>query len=139
MRGLRGDVRRLLLTLGLGAAGAATLLAFLAILWSFHAYRGEVYPGAREVSSHLNFQFSPSLFVRRDSSYRTRDEFPQVYQWYSLRYRTGPEQQAASGCNELYKSNVWLAFRQEVSITLCDTPGGRMMFVNRTFAVVTSW
>jgi hypothetical protein len=132
----RGDSRRALVTLGLVLAGVAVAVAVLAALWGIRAFRGEVYPGAVMVSDHTRYQFSPSLFVRRDVSYRTRDDFPSVYQWYSLRYKTGPERQAASACNDLYTSTSWLVFRRDVAITLCESPSGRMMFVNRTFSVV---
>ena len=64
--------------------------------------------------------------------YRTTDDFAKVYNYYSTRFEMGAEVHALARCNHLESSDQWLGFRQRVSVTLCDTPSARMIFVTRS-------
>ena len=94
------------------------------------------YPGAQLVSSHSIHAFSPELTVRTDSSYRTNDKFPAVYHWYSKRFALGPEAGAHSACIIMERTSNSLGIvERSVGVTVCDTVNGRLIFVQRTFAV----
>ena len=98
--------------------------------------RAADYPGALLVSSHSIHAFSPELTVRTDSSYRTNDKFPIVYHWYSHRFDLGPEAGAHSACIIMERTSKSLGIvERSVGVTLCDTVNGRLIFVQRTFAV----
>lgn len=112
---------------GLGLAALAGAL----VLWLALLYRGAAYPGALQISDHTTYQFTPTLYIRRDTAYRTDDPFPDIYEWYSIKFQTGPEARATGSCNELDQSTTWLVVQRDVTITLCDTPEGRLMFVMR--------
>jgi hypothetical protein len=117
------------------AGAGLALVGLAAILWAAALYRGAVYPGAHQISDNLSYKFGRSLYIRRDTMYRTDDSFAKIYQWYSTTFETGPEKRGMGSCNDLERSRTWLIFQQDVSITLCDTLEGRMMFVMRSVSL----
>jgi hypothetical protein len=91
------------------------------------------YPGSVLVSDHSLYHGAPRLSVRRDTVYRTSDPFPRVYNYYSNGFDLGPEQRAQSSC--ILMADAVTHFRlvaTAMSVTLCDTPSGRMIFVMRS-------
>ena len=116
----------------------ACLLASVALLcggWLFLRTRTDRvahYPGAQQVSEHRLVDLYPRPHLRLDSSYRTPEDFPKVYNWYSKGFALGPERQAQSNCIHLYDTSSLVLLTRHVSVTLCDTPGNRLIFVQRS-------
>ncbi|MGH2521175.1 MAG: hypothetical protein ACRDH2_01620 [Anaerolineales bacterium] len=93
------------------------------------------YPGAALVADHNLYKVTPHLVIRRDTSYRTLDAFPKVYNWYSSGFHLGPETHAQGNCILMARSftTAWM-IEQSMSVTLCDTPKGRTIFVTRSIS-----
>jgi hypothetical protein len=121
------------LGLGIGLFAALVVIAVAAPLVQY--YKAADYPGATQVSDHTVTKVLPSLTLRRDTSYRTQDAFPVVYNWYSSGFRLGPERRAQSACILMERSQTWLAVEQRMSVMLCDTSSGRMIFVMRSIGL----
>lgn len=120
-----------LLTVGLCAlAGAA----------SSRLAQAADYPGATRLADDTLVRYTPSLVIRRTSSYRTSDPFPAVYNWYSRRFQLGPESHAQSNCILMARSytTLWL-LKEQVTVTVCGTPNGQMMFVSRSGVLRLPW
>ena len=130
---------RLLITLGVAAALAAAVAIILVTLWVVRLSRASQYPGAIEMSEHFMYKFSPSLSIRHDTAYRSSDEFPKVYNWYSTSFDLGPEVRAQSACNAMDKARSWFLFENTTTVTICDTPNGRMMFVMQSVTIRRDW
>jgi hypothetical protein len=129
--------RHLLLSGALAGLALAVLAGALALAAGLARYFQMVdYPGAARLSDHTAYGLSPTLALRRTTSYRTRDPFVDVYRWYSVGFSLGPEQHAQSNCILMARSAqlMWL-LELETSVMLCDTAGGRMVFVMRSLAV----
>ncbi|GAB4578638.1 MAG: hypothetical protein Fur0022_13740 [Anaerolineales bacterium] len=90
------------------------------------------YPGATELSTHDVLKVFPNFYYRQDASYKTGDDFPEVYNWYSNGFDLGPEAQAQSHCIHMYKAETTWGITRVMTVTLCDTPNGRMIFVQRS-------
>jgi len=90
------------------------------------------YPGAIELSLHEQVGVFPHTSYKQVASYRTMDDFVSVYNWYSRGFSLGPEKQGQSTCIHMYNSETDYGMSRIVSVTLCDTPNGRMIFVQRT-------
>jgi hypothetical protein len=109
----------------------AALLAFGALL--FRYFHGVDYPGALLLSDQTRFRLSPVVRLSRSSTYQTTDSFSQVYIWYSAGFALGPEQYALGSCNQMWRrSEALLILETQMSVMVCDTPTGRMMFVERS-------
>lgn len=122
--------------LGLVAWLGLMLLAILVALLILSERGAGSYPGARLVSDHAIYGMLPRPYIRRDFSYRTSDDFTAVYNWYSTGLDLGPETRAQSGCILLEDiRTVWLVVQRYTSATICDTPSGRMMFVQRSLSL----
>lgn len=90
------------------------------------------YPGSIQLSSHDQVSVYPLSSYKQVTSYRTQDDFVSVYDWYSCGFNLGPEKQGQSGCIHMYDSHTEYGVSRIVSVTVCDTPKGRMIFVQRT-------
>lgn len=114
--------------LTLGCAMLSLLLA--------RTYRATDYPGATRVADQNLTIYSPNFVLRRTTVYRTDDPFPQVYNWYSNQFVLGPENYAQSNCISMSNAanRGWL-LEEQMSVMVCNTPTGRMMFVMRAFLV----
>ena len=135
MRTGLGD-RRLLWGLLLLAAvvGVAALLGFG---WLAARYQDAAdYPGAARMAGQNIYKFSPNLTIRRDTSYRTSDPFPTVYNFYSAGFALGPESYAQSNCIQMSDTTTDLhVLQRTMAVTVCDTRGGRMIFVMRSLSL----
>ena len=118
--------------------GCGSLSLFLALLMcglatvAFAQERGAArYPGALAVTSHSNYRGLPYEF-RWDDTYLTSDNFTNVYNWYSITYDMGAEARANEKCILLESTNRQLIARRHVTVSLCNTPDGQMIFVTRS-------
>jgi hypothetical protein len=120
-----------LLFLAFLTAGCAVLAVLLAQTW-----RATDYPGATRVSDQNLAIYTPNFVLRRTTVYRTDDPFPQVYNWYSNQFILGPENYAQGTCISMSNAadRGWL-LEEQMSVMVCNTPNGRMMFVMRAFLV----
>lgn len=89
------------------------------------------YPDAEPVSKHENYSGLPFEY-KWDNAYHTTDPFPAVYNWYSTGFDLGPEARANGRCILLEGSEKRLAATRYMSVLLCDTPTGRMIYVSRS-------
>jgi hypothetical protein len=130
--------RRQWAVLGLLATmGLAVLAAALAAGALLARYFAEVdYPGAAPASDHTLYRLYPALTLRRTTSYRTQDSFPQVYNHYSSGFALGPEMHAQSGCILMARdSKTFYVLDGQMSVMLCDTPAGRLIFIMRSLTL----
>jgi len=123
------------LTLLLVAGGALALLALAALPSLYQFWRASDYPGAARISNHSNLNVA-DLYYRHDASFRTKDEFPIVYNWYSSGQGLGPEQRAQSNCILMARTLSQLyVIERYTGVMLCDTPTGRLIYVTRSVTV----
>jgi len=109
----------------------ATAMAGILILL-FARDRGAArYPGSMPISSHSNYKGLPFEY-RWDNSYRTSDNFTDVYNWYSIRFDMGAEARANGDCILLEADNAQVIFERHISVFLCSTRYGRMIYVTRS-------
>ena len=128
--------RRLKLGLWLTVWAAVALLGLAVVALIYRTYRAADYPGATLVADHSIYKIVPHFTVRQDAYYLTTDPFPAVYNWYSSGFKLGPERHAESGCILMAKSATTARMiESQMSVTLCDTPTGRMIFVMRSFSL----
>ncbi len=114
------------LALGIGAAGLLAVgMGMVALL----AMRAVDYPGGEPMAEHTMLSGLPAPGIRRVTSYRTTDDFVKVYNWYSAGFSMGAEQHAQGNCSQLFKSQTGLLASQTMGVTICDTPNGRLVFV----------
>ncbi|MBX0328902.1 hypothetical protein K2Z83_14575 [Oscillochloris sp. ZM17-4] len=127
---MRSFARRRAVLIGILALSALISLGGLG-LWA--AYMPADYPGASRSASDTRIRYLPSLVLRRTSSYRTGDPFPDVYNWYSRRFSLGPESHAQGSCILMGRSftTLWV-IKEQITVTVCATPNGQMMFVDRS-------
>ncbi len=89
------------------------------------------YPGALPIASHSNYHGLPYQY-RWDDTYITTDNFTAVYNWYSVTFDLGAEVRALERCTLLEGTNEQLVVKRHVSVSLCNTPEGQMIFVTRS-------
>jgi hypothetical protein len=119
----------LLLTVALSCGGGLGLTVY-------QTYQASNYPNGRLISDQNLVFYTPNFAWRRTSVYRTDDPFPKVYNWYSRRFSLGPESHAQSNCILMAKSvTVGWGVEEQTSVTVCNTPTDRMMFVMRSFYI----
>ncbi|MBU6361007.1 MAG: hypothetical protein WCL57_14170 [Chloroflexota bacterium] len=113
--------------LGLGSVG----------LWvGYPLYQSIDYPNATESSEDVTTEWWPDISVQRAGLYRTNDEFPKVYHYYSRQFELGPERSANSNCILMARTEItYRVIEQNTSVNVCDTPSDRMMIVYRTVTV----
>jgi hypothetical protein len=102
----------------------------------YQLYQATEYPGATRASEDDLFAYTPNFAWRHTAAYRTTDPFPKVYNWYSTRFALGPEAYAQSSCILMARSStiIW-RIEEQMSVTVCNTPNDRMMFVMRAFYI----
>jgi hypothetical protein len=89
------------------------------------------YPGALSISSHSNYKSLPFGY-RWDDSYLTTDNFTAVYNWYSITFDLGAESRAIGKCTLLEGAENQLILKRYISVFVCNTPDGQMVFVTRS-------
>jgi len=122
---------------GLIAIAALVLVAvFLAIALVRYNNMAD-YPGATNIAGGDTIKYWPHFSVRRITSYRTSDPMPRVYNWYSNGFSLGPELYAIGDCIQIAKSFTdYNVVEREISVTLCDTSSGRMIYVTRSLTLL---
>jgi hypothetical protein len=94
------------------------------------------YPGAALMAGQQIYSVWPNPTVRRDSSYHTTDLFPAVYNFYSSGFALGPEVYAQSNCIQMAKTfTEFYVVERDMSVMVCDTPSGRLIFVMRSLSL----
>lgn len=90
------------------------------------------FPGAMQMSVGSSYVFEPRPKLRRDSSFRTDAPFAAVSDWYARAFALHPAQRALHNCIQMDDiARMWIIHRY-VSVVICDTPDGRMVYVQRT-------
>ncbi len=119
-------------------AGCSLLLTLLFFIAAFglisliNRDRQQVqYPGSTPISAHSNYKSLPRSY-RWDDSFRTNDEFRAVYEWYSLKFNMGAESRANGSCILLEADDRFFRFERFITVFICGTPQGQMVFVSRT-------
>lgn len=120
----------------LGGCGVIILAALLVLVGTFFLLadldrKNAQYPGSTLISSHSNYKGLPLEFLW-DDSYLTADNFTAVYNWYSITFDLGSEARAAERCILLEGTNTNVAISRHISVFLCNTPGGQMVYVTRS-------
>ncbi|MEP7358243.1 MAG: hypothetical protein ABI847_13440 [Anaerolineales bacterium] len=116
--------------LGAGLVTAVILLALGAFVVRYRAAAD--YPGAELMAGQDTYAAWPNPTLKRDTSYLSNDPFPAVYNFYSAGFGLGPEAYAQSNCIQMARSFTdLLVIERHMSVMLCDTPRGRMIFVMR--------
>lgn len=109
--------------------GLIALAGFLILLF-MRDRQSARYPGSIPLSSHSNYKGLPFEY-RWDNSYRTTSNFTDVYNWYSITFDLGAEARANGECILLEGTNARLVFSRHISVFLCDTDFGQMIYVTR--------
>ncbi|MAU00007.1 MAG: hypothetical protein CL608_22930 [Anaerolineaceae bacterium] len=89
------------------------------------------YPGSIPIASHSSYKSLPRSYRWHDT-FRTDDGFRAVYEWYSLKFNTGAESRANGSCILLESDDAFFRVERYVSVEICGTPEGQMVFVSRT-------
>ena len=123
--------RRRTIAIGLFLAAMLCSCAGLGPLL-YRTYQAAEYPGATEVADQTLTHYTPNFVIRRNTVYRSDDEFNKIYNWYSVNFALGPETYAQSNCILMAKSVTtgWV-FDEQMSVTVCHTPKDQLMFVMR--------
>ena len=123
--GLLGWAAAVGLVIGIIAAGAGLL----------NYYSAADYPGSSIDADNSIIKGFPNPIFRRDTSYRTNDPFNKVFNHYSARFDLGAEAEAQSSCSHLHKDSEIIGLRRAMSVTICDTTKGRLIFVQRAVSL----
>jgi hypothetical protein len=90
------------------------------------------FAGAVLTSKRSHFYPSRNPTLRRDATYLSSAPFGQVYKWYSTTFKLGPETHGQGQCILMARSQTRLRiFEEDISVTLCDTPTGRLVTMSR--------
>lgn len=118
---------------GCGILALVAITAVIALTAFFIAQDRESarYPDSKSITEHDNYSGLPFQY-KWDNTYHTTDPFPAVYNWYSTGFDLGPEMRAMSSCILMEGSEKRLAATRYMSVLLCDTPTGRMIYVSRS-------
>lgn len=127
--------RPVLLSLAALAGLFACLLTVVVTFGALTIYRAADHPDAVQISDHSQYRWSPVLHLRRDTSYRALNEFPELYHWYSRRFELGPEARAESACITMERAEKVFLLETVTTVMLCDTGEARRIYVTRTFTL----
>lgn len=118
-----------------GTVGLALVIVLAGLLFLWYRQSAD-YPGSIFLGDHLLYKLWPVPTLRRDSAYRSTDPFNKIYGWYSVGFRLGPEAYAQSECIMMAHSFTdFGVLQREMTVTVCDTPRERLIFVMRSLAV----
>jgi hypothetical protein len=130
------DNRRWILLAALSVVAIVLLAGVLLTAGVVHYLNATDYPGATILSGDDMVKVWPFPIFRRTNSYLTTDPFPVVYRWYSNGFNLGAEMYALNTCIQMAKNfNDYYIFERHMSVMLCDTPRGRMIYVIRTLTL----
>lgn len=120
------------------AAGCGFLLiiSFFVIAFGLVSFvkqdrRKVQYPGSVPIATHSNYASLPRTY-RWDDSFRIDDEFTAVYNWYSINFNMGAESRANGSCILLETDNQFLRAERFMTVFICSTLEGQLVFVSRT-------
>jgi hypothetical protein len=118
---------------GCGALGLLIVLALIGAVGvvAWQDRQAARYPGSLPIASHSIYRGLPNEY-RWDDTYLTTDNFTAVYNWYSINFELGAEAHAMEKCTILEGNNPQLGVNRYVSVSVCNTPNGQMIFVSRT-------
>jgi hypothetical protein len=128
------DNRNVLVGCGLVLVLGALLLAGALVTAVNRERQAVYYPGSVPLANHANYRGLPTQ-LRWDSAYLTSDPFNDVYSWYSIKFALGAEERAIGRCITLEGPIEHLFLEQTISVVICGTPNGQMIFVSRSAAV----
>ena len=111
-------------------AGIIVVVGLLILMFA-HDRQSARYPGSIPLSNHSNYSGLPYEY-RWDNSYRSSANFTDIYNWYSITFNLGAETRAMGKCTILEGSNAQLAFNRHISISLCGTDFGQLIYVTRS-------
>lgn len=94
------------------------------------------YPGSIPLSNHSNYTGLPYEY-RWDNSYRSSENFTDIYNWYSVTFDLGAEARAIGECTLLEGASDQLVFRRHISVSLCGTDFGQMIYVTRSTTLLS--
>jgi len=124
--------RRFFVSLGLLVLVLAGVLALGGVWALLRWYSPPEFAGAVQTSASSRLYPGRYPVLRRDTTYLSSAPFNRVYTWYSQTFDLGPETHGQGQCILMARSRTRLRiFDEEVSVTLCDTPTGRMILVSR--------
>ena len=109
----------------------AVVLIGLAGMLAWQDRQAARYPGSLPIASHSIYRGLPNEYRWHDT-YLTTDDFTTVYNWYSITFELGAEAHAMEKCTILEGNNPRLILDRYVSVSVCNTPDGQMIFVSRT-------
>lgn len=118
---------------GCGALALVIVAALLGVVGvvAWQDRQAGRYPGSLPISSHSIYRGLPNEY-RWDDTYLTTDNFTTVYNWYSVNFELGAEAHAMEKCTILEGNNPRLGVNRYVSVSVCNTPDGQLIFVSRT-------
>lgn len=121
----------------LAVAGLALALSGLILVrLTLYYWNAPDYPGSVQFGKNNYYKITPQVEVRQDASYLSNDNFRAIYNFYSSGFELGPEKHALGTCIEMMNtSNFARVIERNMSVTLCDTPKGRMIFVTRIYSL----
>ena len=93
------------------------------------------YPGSTRLGGgRLDLTSLTQGYVSQDGAYQTTDEFPKVWRWYTEHFDLGANRvvNALENCMSLGKEDYQPVTRHVIGVTLCSSPHGTMIFINRT-------
>lgn len=121
---------------GLAAWVAVSILALGLTLFAYWYRQSADYPGSLYMGDHTIYKFGSVPTIRRDTAYRSTDDFGKIYNWYSVGFDLGPEAYAQSQCILMARSFTDFGIvERDMSVTVCNTPKERMIFVMRSLAL----
>jgi hypothetical protein len=118
--------------LGCGLLGLFLLIGIMGFtLVAFTREREAArFPGAQIVSEHNNYRRFP-FHYQWNNSYRTTASFTEVYNWYSLTFDMGAEARANGECITLETDEQRYQVRHAMSVFICGTTDGQLIYVTR--------
>lgn len=133
---LHAGQQRFILWALAAAVVALALTSLILLRLGLYYWNASDYPGADQFGKNYLYKITPQVELRQDAAYHSNDPFPAIYNYYSSGFRLGPEARAQGACIEMMKASrfAWVIER-DMSVTLCDTPKGRMIFVTRIFSL----
>jgi hypothetical protein len=134
---MSGLLQPKLIWAGIALAALSIAIVFFGLLSIMIVQDREAawYPGSEKITNHDVIRIFPNFFYRQDSSYKSQDDFTSVFNWYSGGFHLGPEKTAQGGCSLMYNTEDIYFIQRVISVTVCNTTSGRMVFVQRTLSL----
>lgn len=92
------------------------------------------YPGAVAVAAQSHVVYFPYHYSR-DTTYRVRGSFPDVYDWYATSFDLRPDRITTNGCIVLDGSERYGVVVRRMKVVLCNSASGQTILVSRSTLV----